>query len=101
MRIGIFGGLSANGPIDRVVEDARTALDGGFTSYWMPQIFGLDALTTLAVVGREVPDIELGTAVIPTYPRHPMMLAAQALTTQAITGGRLALGIGLSHQLVI
>jgi F420-dependent oxidoreductase-like protein len=53
------------------------------------------------VVGREVPGIELGTAVIPTYPRHPMMLAAQALTTQAISGGRLTLGIGLSHQLVI
>ncbi|MGQ0803367.1 MAG: LLM class F420-dependent oxidoreductase, partial [Actinomycetota bacterium] len=58
-------------------------------------------LTALAVVGREVPGIELGTSVIPTYPRHPMMLAAQALTTQAISDGRLALGIGLSHQIVI
>jgi len=53
------------------------------------------------VVGREVPDIELGTAVVPTYPRHPVMLAAQALTTQAATGRRLVLGIGLSHQVVI
>ena len=101
MQLGIFGGLSANGPIDEIVDDARVALDEGFTSYWLPQIFGVDALTALAVVGREVPTIELGTAVVPTYPRHPMMLAAQALTTQAITGGRLALGIGLSHQLVI
>src|SRR3954453_1997389 len=67
----------------------------------MPQIFGLDALTALAVVGREVPDIELGTSVIPTYPRHPMMLAGQALTTQNATNGRLALGIGLSHQIVV
>jgi F420-dependent oxidoreductase-like protein len=61
----------------------------------------MDALTALAVAGREVPGIELGTAVVPTYPRHPAMLAAQALTTQAIIGGRLALGIGLSHQVVI
>ena len=67
----------------------------------MAQIFGLDALTALAVVGREVPRIELGTAVVPTYPRHPMMLAQQALTTQLITGGRLALGIGTSHQIVV
>ena len=102
MRIGIFGGeVAGEGGIDDVVESARRAADEGFASYWMPQIFGLDALTTLAVVGREVPGIELGTAVVPTYPRHPMMLAGQALTTQAISGGRLVLGIGLSHQLVI
>src|SRR3954453_15392810 len=66
----------------------------------MPQIFGLDALTALAVVGREVPDLELGTSVIPTYPRHPMMLAGQALTTHKATSGRLVLGIGLSHPIV-
>jgi len=102
MRIGIFGGdVSSGGTIDDVVESARTAADQGFATYWLPQIFGFDALTALAVVGREVPGIELGTSVIPTYPRHPMMLAAQALTTQAVSGGRLALGIGLSHQIVI
>jgi 5,10-methylenetetrahydromethanopterin reductase len=101
MRIGIFGGQSDVGPIDTVVEAARAAADDGFASFWLPQIFGLDALTTLAIVGREVPRIELGTAVVPTYPRHPVMLAQQALTTQAATDGRLALGIGLSHQLVI
>jgi len=48
-----------------------------------------------------VPGIEIGTAVVPTYPRHPMMLAQQALTVQAASGGRLALGIGLSHQIVV
>jgi F420-dependent oxidoreductase-like protein len=102
MRIGIFGGeVAGHGGIDDVAASARRAADEGFTSYWMPQIFGLDALTSLAVLGREVPGIELGTAVVPTYPRHPMMLAGQALTTQAISGGRLTLGIGLSHQLVI
>jgi F420-dependent oxidoreductase-like protein len=102
MRIGIFGGeVAGEGGIDDVVESARRAADEGFASYWMPQIFGLDALTALAVVGREVQGIELGTAVVPTYPRHPMMFAGQALTTQAISGGRLTLGIGLSHQLVI
>lgn len=101
MRIGIFGGSADAGPIDAVVDAARAAADDGFASFWLPQIFGLDALTTLAIVGRDVPRIELGTAVVPTYPRHPVMLAQQALTTQAATGGRLALGIGLSHQIVI
>jgi 5,10-methylenetetrahydromethanopterin reductase len=101
MRIGIFGGDTANGPIDAIVDAARAAADVGFATFWLPQIFGCDALTALAVVGHEVPGIELGTAVVPTYPRHPMMLAQQAMTTQAASGGRLALGIGLSHQLVI
>jgi F420-dependent oxidoreductase-like protein len=69
----------------------------------VPQDGGLEALTAIAVAAREVPDIELGTAVVPTYPRHPLMLAGQALTTSAALGGggRLHLGIGLSHQVVI
>jgi len=101
VRIGIFGGIAATGSIDDVVADVRTAEDQGFHAYWVPQIFGYDALTLLAVVGRETERIQLGTSVIPTYPRHPAMLAAQALTTQQACGGRLTLGIGLSHQPVI
>jgi F420-dependent oxidoreductase-like protein len=97
----MFGGDTANRTIDDVVADARQAETNGFASYWIPQIFGMDAITTLAIVGREVPRVELGTAVVPTYPRHPMMLAQQALTTQAASGGRFILGIGLSHQVVI
>ena len=67
----------------------------------MNNIFGLDALTALAVAGSAVPGIELGTAVVPTYPRHPAALAQQALTVAAATDGRLALGVGTSHQVVI
>jgi F420-dependent oxidoreductase-like protein len=101
MRISIFGGGTTDGTVDDIVGAARQAEQDGFASYWVPQIFGHDALTMLAVVGREVPRIELGTSVVPTYPRHPMMLASQALSVQAASGGRLCLGIGLSHQIVI
>jgi 5,10-methylenetetrahydromethanopterin reductase len=101
MRIGIFGGDTQGQGIDQIVAAARAAEAQGFASYWLPQIFGLDAITTLAIVGREVPRIELGTAVVPTYPRHPTMLASQALTTAAASGGRFTLGIGLSHQIVV
>ena len=101
MRIGIFGGTTNDGTIDAIVAEARRAEADGFASYWAPQIFGHDALTALAVVGREVPRIELGTSVVPTYPRHPMMLAQQALTVNAAASGRLCLGIGLSHQIVV
>jgi F420-dependent oxidoreductase-like protein len=101
MRIGMLVGGGPKTTIDDVVGQIRSAADDGFSAAWLSQIFGWDALTALAVAGREVPGIELGTAVIPTYPRHPMALAAQALTTSAATGGRLVLGIGLSHQIVI
>ena len=101
MRIGIFTGDVGAGDVDGYIDAAGTARDEGFASYWVSQIFSHDALTLLAVIGREVPDIELGTAVVPTYPRHPMVLAGQALTTNAAAGGRLVLGIGLSHQIVI
>jgi 5,10-methylenetetrahydromethanopterin reductase len=99
MRIGIFGGEPPS--IDAAVEQAREAAEQGFSGYWLSQIFGFDALSVLTVVGREAPGIEIGTGVVPTYPRHPMMLAQQALTVNAASGGNLVLGIGLSHQIVI
>jgi len=103
MRIGMHAGVSrhAENAVDDLVEQARRVAEAGLHSLWLPQMFDVDALTAIAVIGREVPRIELGTAVVPTYPRHPMVLASQALTTQASTGNRLVLGIGLSHQMVI
>jgi 5,10-methylenetetrahydromethanopterin reductase len=82
-------------------DELQRAADDGFSSAWMSNIFGLDALTALAVAGSQVPGIGLGTAVVPTYPRHPAVLAQQALTTATAVGGRLVLGIGLSHKIVI
>ena len=73
----------------------------GFTSLWSSQIFGPDTLTVLAIIGRELRDLDLGTAVVPVQPRHPSMLAAQARTVQQAIGGRLSLGVGLSHQVVV
>jgi F420-dependent oxidoreductase-like protein len=101
MRIGLLVGGGPKATIDDVIGQIRSAADDGLATAWLSQIFGWDALTVLAVAGREVPGIELGTAVVPTYPRHPIVLAAQGLTTSAATGGRLVLGIGLSHQIVI
>ncbi len=103
MRIGILtaepGGTDA---LSKLTDQLRRAADDGFASAWMSNIFGLDALTSLAVAGSQVPGIELGTAVIPSYPRHPAVLAQQALTTALAVGpGRLTLGIGLSHKVVI
>ncbi len=98
MNIEIFG---SERTVDGLVAAARTAHEQGFEGYWMPQIFGLDALTAIAAASTQVDGIRFGTSVIPTYPRHPMMLAQQALTANQVSGGRLQLGIGLSHQMVV
>ncbi|HEX6932536.1 MAG TPA: LLM class F420-dependent oxidoreductase [Streptosporangiaceae bacterium] len=82
-------------------DDLQRAADDGFASAWMANIFGLDALTALAVAGSGIQGIEIGTAVVPTYPRHPAVLAQQALTTALALDSQLALGIGLSHKIVI
>ena len=66
---------------ERFEAGLREAAAQGFGRYWTPQVFGHDALTTIAVAARNVEGIRVGTAVVPTYPRHPMMLAQQALTT--------------------
>ncbi len=101
MKVGIFGGTINSGTIDDVVAEAKQVERDGFASYWVPNIFGHDALTALAIVGREVPRIEIGTSVVPTYPRHPMAIAQQCHTVNAASKGRLCLGIGLSHKVVI
>ena len=103
MRIGLMVGATEgpDGTIDGLVAAAKRYEAAGFDNLWMANIFGLDAINALAIVGRETSRIELGTAVVPTYPRHPMAMAQQALTTQAASRGRFSLGIGLSHKIVI
>ena len=99
MRIGVM--IDTEKPFEDVVGQVASLHEAGIETAWASQIFAYDALTALAAIGREVPGIGLGTAVVPTYPRHPVMLAGQALTVQAATDNRLTLGIGLSHQMVI
>ena len=98
MKLGLFSFVDS---IDTLTEMAATAAQQGFDSVWIPQTFGPDTLTAIAVAGQSVPDITFATAVVPTYPRHPQMLAQQALTVNAAVGGRLVLGIGPSHKPVI
>ncbi|MEZ5169673.1 MAG: TIGR03564 family F420-dependent LLM class oxidoreductase [Acidimicrobiia bacterium] len=98
MNIGILGRA---GSLEDQLAHATGAEADGFASWALPQIMAEDALTTLAVAGTRTDRITLGTAVVPVYGRHPANLAMQATTVNAATGGRLLLGIGLSHQVMI
>jgi F420-dependent oxidoreductase-like protein len=98
MKIGLgVGGRT----IAEAVEVAQAAEADGFASAWYSNIFGLDALTACTAAGLGTSTIELGTFVVPTFPRHPHAMAQQASSANDAAGGRLALGIGLSHQVVI
>jgi 5,10-methylenetetrahydromethanopterin reductase len=102
MRIGLMTGATpAEDGLKGLVNAAKDAEARGFDSVWVANIFGLDAVGACAVAGWETSRIELGTAVTPTYPRHPAALGQQAITTGLASGGRFTLGIGLSHQMVI
>ncbi len=103
MKIGINSG-AASGPettITGLIARAVRMEELGFDTFWMANMFGLDALTALALVGQRTTRIKLGTAVVPSYPRHPLVMAQQAATTNAASGGRFTLGIGLSHKPII
>ena len=100
MRIGIALSGFASAPetvnvVERAAEIGRFAAKAGIGSVWFAQLAGYDAVTLAALVGREVPGIDVGTSVVPIHPRHPIMLASAAKTAQAATGGRFQLGIGL------
>jgi F420-dependent oxidoreductase-like protein len=83
--------------IDEVGAAARTAQDHGVDRIWFSQRTGWDALTLIAGAAPLTSTVEFAVGVVPIYPRHPMALAAQALSVQAVTGNRLTLGIGTSH----
>ena len=88
--------------VERMQVAARWADDNGFASVWIPQIPDeFDALTAAALVGTATERVEIGTAVVPVQPRHPIALAQQVLSTQAVCGGRLSLGLGVSHHWII
>src|SRR4051812_3046250 len=88
--------------VERMRADVRWAEEAGLAGVWIPQIPDeFDALTACALVGIETSRIEIGTAVVPVQPRHPIALAQQVLSTQAACGGRLSLGLGVSHHWII
>jgi F420-dependent oxidoreductase-like protein len=99
MRIG----LTAVSPTtDKVIEHARAAERDGFSSLWFASYLLGDPLVAMALAGRETSSIELGTAVLQTYPCHPVLQANRTAAAAAATGRPgLVLGIGPSHQPVI
>ncbi|MEU9346704.1 TIGR03564 family F420-dependent LLM class oxidoreductase [Streptomyces sp. NPDC048278] len=105
MRIGVMIGPErgdSTRKVARMLTDVEWAESADLDTAWIPQIpTDFDALTAVALMGARTSRIELGTAVVPLQAQHPVALARQALSTQAATGGRLALGVGPSHHWIV
>ncbi|MDX6670989.1 MAG: hypothetical protein QOI91_1352 [Solirubrobacteraceae bacterium] len=99
MAIGAF--ISTGRSLDQAVERAKLAEELGYESAWVTQIAGRDALTVLTVYALNTKRIRLGTGVVPIYTRTPATMAQQAITVDELSGGRLNLGLGVSHRPVV
>jgi F420-dependent oxidoreductase-like protein len=95
MDIGIaVGDVRGPASAQTLLDQARQARDAGIGTVWASQGMGWDSLIALATVGGRLPELRLGTGVVPVPARHPLVLASQALSVQAATGNRLTLGVG-------
>jgi F420-dependent oxidoreductase-like protein len=105
MRIGLMLGPERGQyrhKVARLIADAEAAERAGFTSIWVPQIPGdFDAFTMITLLGRATQRVELGTAVLPIQTRHPIAMAQEVLSNQAVCEGRFTLGLGASHHWVV
>jgi 5,10-methylenetetrahydromethanopterin reductase len=105
MRLGVMIGAERGDSarkVAKLVSDIEWAESAGMDTAWMPQVPNdFDALTMVALMAGRTTAIELGTAVVPLQAQHPIALARQALSVQAVAGGRLALGVGPSHHWIV
>ncbi len=100
MRIGIAAGVGApdETTIGGLTRRAAQLEAAGIDGMWMGMAWGMDPTIALAVAGRGTTRLRFGSAIVPTLPRHPVVMAQQARTAQAALGGRFTLGIGVSHE---
>src|SRR3989442_10419705 len=96
-------GLVIEAPdVATAITRIREAEQVGIQQAWMTQSAGLlDTLTLFAAAATQTMRIRLGTSIVPIYPRHPLVMAQQAATIDALAPGRLRLGVGTSHRQVM
>jgi F420-dependent oxidoreductase-like protein len=88
--------------VEKLQADARWADQAGLDTIWTPQIPDeIDVMTAVTLLGTATSRIEIGTSIVPLQPRHPVVLAQQALSNQAVCQGRFTLGLGVSHHWII
>ena len=101
MRLSVQSATLNRASVEDVLAEIRMSARLGLSGYWAPMLAGQDSLTVLALAGREVSGIELGTAILPMPLRSPFALAMQMRTVQEVLGGRLTVALGTSHRALV
>lgn len=99
MGVGTF--ISVGRKLDSALRRVKRAEELGYESAYTTHIAGLDSLTVLATYAAATERIRLGTGVLPIYSRTPVATAQQAVTIDQFSGGRLVLGLGVSHKVTV
>lgn len=93
--------ISVGRSLEQAVERVRRAEALGYDSVYVTHIAGRDSLTVLMAYAAATERIRLGTGVLPMYSRTPVATAQQAATIDEYSGGRMVLGIGVSHKVTV
>lgn len=96
MKLSLYVGETRD--LERSLEAIVDAERRGLHGVWLPGGLALDTLTVLALAAGRTERIRLGAGIAYAWPRHPLVLAQQALTLAAASAGRFELGIGTGHR---
>ena len=100
LRLGLMLGYWGANP-DDATDSVRAAEDVGFDSVWTAEAYGSDAFTPLTWYAARTSRIKLGTGIVQLSARTPAATAMSAATLDALSGGRLSLGLGVSGPQVV
>ena len=99
MGVGTFIGVGR--ALETALQRVERAEALGYESAYVTHIAGRDSLTVLAAYAARTERIKLGTGVLPIYSRTPVATAQAAATIDELSGGRMVLGLGVSHQVTV
>ena len=87
--------------IPEVISCARRLSDAGAGTLWIPETWGMENFAMLGAVSAAAPSVRIGSSIINVYSRSPAAIAMGAATIDAISGGRLILGLGASSPAIV
>jgi len=100
-RMGTGCFISTGRSLESAIERVKLAESLGYESVYVTHIAGRESLTVVTAYALATSRIRVGTGVVPIYTRTPATMAQTAATIDDLSGGRLTLGLGVSHRPVV